>query len=76
MKLHVRIGVMEGGAMSFEIDVKKTCTIENLRHKIFCQSGVPPEKQTLICCGTKLLDGRRVDDYGITEGSNVIVVLK
>ena len=58
MKLHVRIGVMEGGAMSFG------------------QSGVPPEKQTLICFGTKLLDGRRVDDYGITEGSNVIVVLK
>ena len=58
----------------FEIDVGETYTTEDVKREIQTKTGVPPKQQCVVYCGKKLLDGRTLGDYGITEGSNLIVI--
>ena len=51
-------------------------TIYSLKVKVSAETGVPPDRQTLIFAGNVLEDGRTLADYDVQHASTLHVVLR
>ena len=53
--------------------VDPASSIENVKALVAVESGLPPDKQTLIFSGKQLEDGRLLSEYGIRSDSTLHV---
>ncbi|XP_063429185.1 von Willebrand factor A domain-containing protein 5A-like isoform X2 [Mytilus trossulus] len=58
------------------VQIDSSSTIFDLKHAIQFQEGIPPDQQRLIHAGRQLIDDRTLDDYGITAGATLHMVLR
>lgn len=74
MKLGVRL--VKGGD-AFEVDVSLGESVKEVKAKILeLRPHFPANQQKLICDGKILLDGSRLEDQGVREGSFLVLMLQ
>ena len=58
-----------------KIEVEPSDTIENIKDKVQCKEGIPPEDQNYVFADKKLEDEKTLEDYNIQEESKLYLVL-
>ncbi|KAI6034574.1 hypothetical protein PISMIDRAFT_672502 [Pisolithus microcarpus 441] len=58
-----------------ELDIDPEDKISRIKEKVEEQSGVPPQQQRLIFSGRQMPDDRTAEDFKITAGSVLHLVL-
>ncbi|GAB2528650.1 ubiquitin-like protein [Paramicrobacterium agarici] len=71
MPLYVTID----GEDELALEVEASDSIQQVKHKIRDQSGIPVDNQTLEFAGRTLEDGRTLGDYNIQSGSTVTLLV-
>ena len=62
--------------VGFNKRVDLSFTVETLKILIHGCEGTSPDQQRLIYAGEQLVDGRKLSDYNITDGSIIHLVLR
>ena len=57
------------------IDVEPTDRIEDVKYRIYDETGILPENQILFFAGTQLVDGNTLSDYNIQKESTLNLVV-
>ncbi|CAF1600340.1 unnamed protein product [Rotaria magnacalcarata] len=58
-----------------EVDIDGTDKIERIKERVAEKEGIPPPQQRLIFGGKQMLDDKTVNDYNVTAGSVLHLVL-
>ena len=74
--IFMKISIKTREGECFEIDTCYNDTIENIRNKISSINSIPNDQQHLIFDCTTLKDGKRLNDYSIQNGSEILVIHK
>ena len=64
------------GGKTITLDVELGNTIEEVKARIQCEEGIPPERQMLIFAGNELDDWTTLFDYNIQFGSTLHLLLQ
>ncbi|CAF0974986.1 unnamed protein product [Rotaria sp. Silwood1] len=58
-----------------EVDIDGTDKIERIKERVEEKEGIPPPQQRLIFGGKQMLDDKTVNEYNVTAGSVLHLVL-
>jgi len=72
----VDIFVSTATGKTIPLTTKLSATVEQLRVLIQDKEGIPPCEGSYISKGIQIEDNRRLDSYGITEGSDINLILR
>ncbi len=60
----------------FDLAVRSSDTIEDVKNKIQEKDGIPPDQQILVVAGKKLADGLTIEELGIAKNSTLHLNLR
>jgi len=72
--MYIRMKCLWGQLWVFGVD--PSARVEDLKKMICNREGSPPNQQRLIFHGRELENGRHLQDYGLKNGSTVILILR
>ncbi|CAF1581227.1 unnamed protein product, partial [Didymodactylos carnosus] len=72
-KMLIKIKTLTG--REIDIDVEETDKIERLKEQLEEKEGIRPDQQRLIFCGKCMSDDKTVQQYNLTPGCCVHMVL-
>ncbi|XP_006304977.2 ubiquitin-NEDD8-like protein RUB1 [Capsella rubella] len=70
----IKIFVSTLKGKTFNLEVKGSETIKQVKNMIHDQGGPPVGKQTLLLQGVRLADSRTIAHYNIKTGANLVVM--
>jgi ubiquitin C len=73
-KMQIFVKTLTGKTVT--LDVERSNTVEELKHKIETKEGISPCQQRLICCGLQLMNSITLAEYNITKMSTLHLVLR
>lgn len=71
--MQIKIKTLTG--KEIELDIEPTDKVERIKEKVEEKEGIPPPQQRLIYAGKQMNDEKSVQDYKVTGGSVLHLVL-
>ena len=71
----MQIIIHPNSSPEFSLEVQPTDNLQSVKEKILAKLGTPLDKQRLLFQGTQLEVGRTIQDYRITAGNTIVLII-